>query len=125
MVTLTKEYIGLAREIKTGIEIRNVDGVFSAVWDTGSSCTVISLQLAKKLGFEKVGETIQCTVNGNRTAGVYMCDVILGENLIFNDLEIYDGNFHSCEFLIGMDIINKGNFSINNDGGSTVMKFSK
>jgi len=61
-VAITKEYIGLAREIKTGIEIRNVDGVFSAVWDTGSNCTVISLQLAKELGFEKIGEIIQSTV---------------------------------------------------------------
>ena len=125
MNAVTKEYIGLAREIKTNIEIRNIDGVFSAVWDTGSTSTTISDALAKKLGIKKIAECIQHTVNGSRTAGVYMCDISLGNGLVFNDIEIVDGNFHTDDFLIGMDIIARGKFVIENIGGSTTMSFSR
>jgi len=125
MDTITKDYIGLAREIKTNIKIRHCEGVFSAVWDTGSTSTAISVALAKKLGIKRIAECIQHTVNRSRTAGIYMCDIILGKGLVFNDIEIVDGNFHTDDFLIGMDIIAQGKFVIENIDGSTTMSFSR
>ena len=125
MDTITKEYIGLAREIKTNIKIRHCKGVFSAVWDTGSTSTAISVALAKKLGIKRIAECIQHTVNGSRTAGVYMCDIFLGNGIVFNDIEVVDGNFHGDDFLIGMNIIARGKFAIENIGGSTTMTFSR
>jgi len=122
---LTKTEIGLVRSIITEIQIKGIDGIFTAVWDTGATSTAMDLELAKKLGFVPYDMCKQYTANGDRMAGVYMADLILPNDIVFPDLQINDGILCDIDFLIGMDVITQGDFAITNVGGSTTMSFRR
>ena len=129
---LTKTYIGIARVITSPVEIINTanptqKAITEAIWDTGATNSVITKGLAAKLGLVASGQGLVKGVHGTKMVPVYPVKIILNnQNVSFilpvtecDDLTA-DG---SSEFLIGMDIISKGDFSITNFGGNTVMTY--
>ena len=99
----------------------------SALWDTGSSQSCISRRMAEKMGLKEVDTRINIIPNGNIEAKVYRLDVVIADELIFNDLKVveYPLERHDVDFLIGMDIISQGEFTIRNSGGKTQLLFKK
>ena len=71
--------------------------LYMALWDTGSTMTVISDELASKLNLEPVGEMMAETAGGKLGPGI--------------------------DILIGMDIITLGDFVITNYNNKTVFSF--
>ena len=85
-----------------------------ALWDTGSSESVISSEIAKKLNLKRVGKAKVDSTGSNFQSQVYEMDLLLGEKQIFwlNVTESSELNKAGLDVLLGMDVISLGDFAI-------------
>jgi hypothetical protein len=94
-----------------------------AVWDTGSTKSMISYRLAERLGLIPVETTIGSTIAGNCPAFVYRVNIIVPGCAEFPDFRVMGGVLPEMDVLIGMDVITMGDFSISTVGGITKFSF--
>lgn len=96
-----------------------------ALWDTGAMVTCISTKLAYDLGLIAIDETMVVGANNEPfKVSTYCVQIKMGSFVIpiHNVVGLpMDGNEHSM--IIGMDIISKGDLSITNYSGRTVISF--
>ena len=97
---------------------------YIALWDTGSTMTVISDELASKLNLEPVGEMVAETAGGRYKANKYILSLHLPNRLNIENVMIASGKLGpGIDILIGMDIITLGDFAITNYNNKTVFSF--
>jgi len=98
---------------------------YTAVWDTGASGSVITQAIVDALGLTQISVQGVYGVSGKTLAEVYMVTIIMpGGTAIFKDFRVTKGHLHpDIDLLIGMDIINKGDFSVSNFDGITKFSF--
>lgn len=94
-----------------------------AIWDTGATGSVISKNLASELGLKYIDEVEVITANGKRTAKVYLVNISLPNKVRFLGVPVTDGDILGVPFLIGMDIIGKGDFAVTHSDGNTCLSF--
>lgn len=99
------------------------DEKYIAIWDTGATNTVISLNLAKKLKLTPNGIVPCSTAGGKIEAKQYIIGLKLLNGVEINDIHVTEGDLDGCDFLIGMDVITLGDFSITNVDGCTTFSF--
>lgn len=96
-----------------------------ALWDTGAMVTCISTELAVRLGLLAIDETMVVGANNEPfKAPTYCVQVKMGSFVIPIHTVVglpMEGNGH--DIIIGMDIISKGDLSITNYSGRTVLSF--
>lgn len=98
--------------------------VYTALWDTGSSMTVISDSLATELRLAKAGTIDAETAGGNFKANKYIISISLPNRLNIENVMIASGKLGpDIDILIGMDIITLGDFAITNYNNKTVFSF--
>ncbi len=122
---------GLLNQIVTDIEIKNpFTGAIlktHAIWDTGATNTVVTEQTAQNVGLISIGKTNVAGVHGHKTVNRYFVNVTLNNKSISLDLSVTECSALSSDgsigVLIGMDIINRGDFAITNYNGNTIMSF--
>lgn len=120
---------GLSRVLITPIDIlipntsRNVKS--KAIWDTGATASVISAKVIADLGLIPTGMSQVHTANGVVNQPTFIVDIKLPNNVIVKDVTVtrVDSLSGNCDVLIGMDIINIGDFSVTNHNGVTCMSF--
>jgi hypothetical protein len=126
---LTVKYDGRPRELASPFTVRKAgeDIQFTgiAIWDTGSTATVITKQIVKELDLKPTGKVKVSSVNGLDTKNTYTIDLLLQngvliEGLVTTETDSLNGPFHA---LIGMDIILLGDLSVTNHKNKTVMSF--
>lgn len=94
-----------------------------AIWDTGATGTVITKQVIESLKLQPTGMTNVIGVHGAGTAPTYVVDIILPNKVIVTNLNVIGGKEGSVDVLIGMDIIQLGDFVISNANGKTKFSF--
>jgi predicted aspartyl protease len=95
-----------------------------AVWDTGATNTCISTRIAKSLNLIPISKTRISRVTGEETVNVYLVDIYLPNKVIIPNVPVSEPpSLNSCDILIGMDIINIGDFSITNANAKTWFSF--
>ena len=94
-----------------------------AIWDTGASASAISEDLAQSLNLPVVGRVEISTANDVRQANSYFLSVQLANNAIIPYLRVSDCKLKGIDMLLGMDVINRGDFHISNCNGKTVFTF--
>ena len=97
----------------------------NALWDTGSTITCVSEELAKKLSMISTGKTIINTPNGVKEKDTYLVDIILPNKVKLKEIVVCEteiGN-QGIDVIIGMDIINLGDFAVSNFENRTVFTF--
>lgn len=127
---------GILRQLQTQVEISTpfigdeATGetptaiVFSGIWDTGATGTVITQAVIDQLTLKPTGQTKVHTANGQYDADTYLVNVILPSNIGLQGVTVTKGTLvDGADVLIGMDIITLGDFTITNQGGVTVMTF--
>lgn len=128
MNEFTITYGEIVRELVTDIEIESalnpVERVkIKAIWDTGSFYTIITPETAKKLNLKCVSlTTISSITDKNKLSKMYMAHLYL-PNEIKCETFVYEANPINCDILIGMDIITRGKFIIDNNENRTVFSF--
>lgn len=92
-----------------------------ALWDTGTSMTIVSPAIARKLNLPSLDATV--TLNGVKSqskANVYAARVILPNGKAYGPVAVAVQELPSTDVLIGMDVISAGMFTIKRkpDGGT-------
>lgn len=118
---------GLCKTLKTKITIRceekSIETV--ALWDTGATNSCISSEIVTKLSLIPTGCKEVMTASGSDNVNTYLVDIVLPNNVIIEGLGVCDSKIgdQGLGMLIGMDIINLGDFSVSNYCGKTVFSF--
>jgi len=96
---------------------------FHAIWDTGATGSVISEKVVKECGLKPIGMATVHHGGGQDTRNVYLVNVFLPNQVEVVRLRVTDGKLRGADVLIGMDIINQGDFAVTNKGGKTTFSF--
>lgn len=96
-----------------------------ALWDTGATNSCISADVVSNLGLVATGKLPIQTPSGNDVVNTYLVDVMLPNDVPIPDLMVCDSKIgaQGIGMLIGMDIINQGDFVVSNYQGKTVFSF--
>ncbi len=96
-----------------------------ALWDTGASRSVISVEAVRALGLSPVGSIRVHHGDGASTRSTYLVNFFLPNNVGIIGVLASEFPASHSEFavLLGMDVIGLGDFSITNVGGQTCMSF--
>jgi predicted aspartyl protease len=98
--------------------------VLSAVWDTGATRTFINRRLSEKLNLIPIEFQSVVGVNGSQMAGLVVLAIKLPNGLFIPDKRTFICDLpNSVNILIGMDIIQLGDFHISNAGNKTLFSF--
>lgn len=94
----------------------------NALWDTGATNCVITQRIVDALGLLPITHTQVHDASGMRPSLVYAVTLILPNmrvDISFATL----GIIISADMLIGMDVINLGDFAITNKNNNTIFSF--
>jgi hypothetical protein len=95
-----------------------------ALWDTGSTNTSISKGLARHLGLKSIDICNVNGVDGIHPSMVYQIDILLPSDVAIGDVRVAEFQDNGAfEILVGMDIINLGDFAISNKDGKSIVSF--
>jgi predicted aspartyl protease len=126
-----KEYPALALDLNTDVEVFPVSStiphqgiVVYAIWDTGASQTVITHRLMTKLNLVPIETKLVYGINSKQTVDVVAISIKLPNSLLIPDVRVFVCDIPSpIDMLIGMDIIQQGDFHISNTGSRTLFSF--
>ena len=98
---------------------------FKALWDTGATNSVITKKAVDTLNLQPTGIAETHGVHGRSKVNTYVVDIGLPNRVCIQDVVVSEGIFIDGVFdvLIGMDIIQAGDFAIANGGGKTIFSF--
>jgi hypothetical protein len=130
-----KNYNRIVREIETEIAIKpplvlrggnesswvNV----KAIWDTGATRTAITNKIVQLMDLKTTGKATVFGVNSKAIVNRYLVDIKLPNEIVLPNFEVLESNLNSpgIDILVGMDIIQKGDFIISNANGKTTFSF--
>ena len=125
----TFEYNGIVRALHTPVKIESTINTqetieIDGLWDTGAGCSLIRPEVASRLNLQRVSETFISTPSGKDIPSkVYIINLSLPNDAKILNLLVVEGIPNSCDMLIGMDVINYGDFAISNFDGKTTFSF--
>ena len=96
---------------------------FVATWDTGATNTMISQKVVDTCELIPTGMVQVATAGGIVQANTYIIDLVLPDNMVINNLTVTCGTLNGTDVLIGMDIIQRGDFSVSNFSSQTKFTF--
>jgi len=96
---------------------------YSALWDTGATASVISTEVVNRLGLSPISQCRTYHAQGESIVNVYLVDLLLPNHLLIRDIRVTEGHLNGFGVLIGMDIINLGDFALTHREGKTVFSF--
>jgi len=101
---------------------KNIDSM--ALIDTGATGSSISIKFAQAAQLKTYKRNKIQGFNGIAIVPVYKVDVLLPNGILFKNLEIaeFQNNFN-FDFIIGMDILSKGDMALTNAKGEMVFSF--
>ena len=109
----------------TTVKYNDKDCYVKALWDTGATTTCISHNVVQKLSLISVGKATMSSTSGKTEVNTYLVDIDLPNDVHIKDVKVCDSEIAAQGFdlLIGMDIINRGDFSVSNCNGKTIFTF--
>ena len=97
----------------------------AAIWDTGTSSSCISERFAREHDLHPVDTGVGYSASEPMPISWYVLDVYLSADIVIRGLRVaaFPLEKHNIDFLIGMDIISRGDLSVRNVHGKTVVSF--
>lgn len=97
----------------------------NALWDTGATKSVLTSATISALSLVPVGTTIVKHAGGSGQSNTYLVNIFLPNKVGMAGVLVSECSDIAGDFgaIIGMDIINRGDFSITNCNGETCMSF--
>lgn len=97
---------------------------YKALWDTGATNSVITQKVIDELNLKPIGMTkVHTASHEDVDAEVYMTSIFLPNKVCMPNVRVTKGNIKGHDMLIGMDIINQGDFAVSNHNGKTTFSF--
>jgi predicted aspartyl protease len=95
-----------------------------ALWDTGATTSLIRPEIAAELQLHSLGKIFISTPSEKDIpSNVYSVNLYLPNRTVVNQIRVSEGVPSNCDMLIGMDVINLGDFAVTNYNGRTVFSF--
>lgn len=98
-----------------------------AIWDTGANHTFISKKLAQELQLNLINNKAVSIANGiSKKQNLYYVDLVIQQlNECITEIMVADGvgENYPYDIIIGLDIINKGNFRYFKESGIYILDF--
>lgn len=117
----------IAKRLNNEVIIKHDDKSIKviALWDTGATGSCISADVVRKLSLIPTGKKNISTPAGISVVNTYLVDITLPNNVKINGIEVCDSEIgdQGLGALIGMDIINLGDFAVSNFDGKTTFSF--
>jgi hypothetical protein len=122
------EYHRLVDELLSEVEVISRDGksgVYKGVWDTGAMTTMITPRVFTELNLIPVDTALVSGVNSqSEIKPVVLIDIILPNSVRINQVRAAVSDISGVDMLIGIDIIQLGDFSISTLNRETVFTFA-
>lgn len=96
---------------------------FTAIWDTGATCSVISQKVVDACGLKPIGMTRVQGVNSVSLSEVFLVNIRLLHGMGIPHVRVTKGDLGDVDVLIGMDIIKHGDFAVYPKDGKTFFTF--
>lgn len=96
---------------------------YKAIWDTGADGTVITQRVVDECDLRPIGVVTVKTTKGSFKTNSYLVNVWLPNRFMAANVEACQGDVEGGDVLIGMNIINRGDFAVTNKDGKTVFSF--
>ena len=97
---------------------------FNAIWDTGATGSVITQEVVDACGLVATGITRVDHVDGSSQSETYLVNIGLPNRVAFVGVRATKGKLTGgANILIGMNIINQGDFAVTNYTGLTKFSF--
>lgn len=95
-----------------------------ALVDTGASKSSIHRRISKKLKLKPCRFATVISAHGEADVPVYTTSVAMPQGITFENIQANEFyGEHSFDFIIGMDIITRGDMTISNANGKTAFSF--
>lgn len=104
-------------------EIANCAKNYSGLWDTGATNSVISQKIVDECGLKPIGMALVHSATESKHCEVYLISMFLPNKVVFPQVRVTKGVLTDCDLLIGMDIINQGDFAVTHNDGKTMFSF--
>ena len=96
----------------------------NAIWDTGATGSMITQSVIDACGLKQLDTVdISHAVGTEKDVPVFLVNVYLPNAVAVIDLRVARVKLRNAGVLIGMDIINSGDFAVTNRGGNTKFSF--
>ncbi len=111
--------------IESESKLESIDGLhaFSALWDTGATHSVISKRVVDALGIKHEGCVPIAHAIGIDEVPIYHVGLVLPNDIAFPMPNVPQTDLTGIDVLIGMDIINRGDFAVTNRNDKTMFSF--
>ena len=99
---------------------------FQAIWDTGATNSVITQNVVDKCELKPIGRARLAHAGVDEEpdeTDVYLIDLGLPNGVVVQNVPVSRSGFSGGDVLIGMDIINTGDFAITHANGQTKFTF--
>lgn len=127
-------YSGIVRELITDVTIALPSSThpgpskefknFLALWDTGATNSVVTENVVRTVGLTPTGKATVKGVNSEDIVSTYIVDVGLPNRVLFPNVNVSEGLLQGhYDVIIGMDIIQAGDFSIANANSITTFSY--
>lgn len=124
----TSSYEVISNRLVNQSVVKNNDDIYEAktLWDTGATISCISHDVVQKLKLIPTGKRVISTPSDAKEVNTYLIDIELLNGVSIDAIEVCETEIgkQEIDLLVGMDIINMGDFSVSNHNGKTVFTFS-
>jgi predicted aspartyl protease len=123
------EYRGLPSQLISDIEVISLDdpsmhNIYKGVWDTGATMTMITPKIFSELKLTPIDTTTVHGVNSLMQVPVALVNLILPNKIQVNNIRVSVSEIQGIDMLVGMDVIQLGDFSISNLEQKTIFTFA-
>jgi len=132
-VSLTEKFKGIPTALMSNIMVLSApdsnDGIScKGLWDTGSNKSALTKRLIKVLDLKASGQGyLKGITRGEaKETNTFKVSIILPNGIGFASLNVFEcDKLGEADFLIGMDIITKGDFAITTKDDQTFLSFRR
>jgi hypothetical protein len=96
---------------------------YIGIWDTGATNSVISQKVVDECGLIPTGMAMVHSATESKRCETFLVGIFLPNKVVFPSIRVTKGQPKDCDVLIGMDIINQGDFAITHKDGKTMFSF--
>jgi len=96
---------------------------YIGIWDTGATNSVISQKVVDECGLIPTGMAMVHSATESKLCETFLVGIFLPNKVAFHSVRVTKGVLTACDVLIGMDIINQGDFAITQNDGKTTFSY--
>lgn len=120
---ITQCHVSIAFDSEFSAEAHPAFFTFDGLWDTGASASVITKKVADTLGLSPIRQVRVRDARGETDTNLYYVNILLPNGIEIKNVGVSEGVLDGFDLLIGMDVINLGDFVLTHRDGKTVFSF--